>query len=106
MPTDVPAPRLRVDTTAGGRLVLTGPLRLETAARALAEGSAALAGRASAELDLSGITDADSAGLAVLIEWMRLARAEGRTVSFHGAPERLRSLARIGGVEPLLPFAD
>jgi len=71
----------------------------------LASGESAFAGVPAAAVDLSGITDADSAGLAVLIEWVRTARQSGRRIEFSGLPPRLAELARIGGVAEILPIA-
>ncbi len=85
---------------------VSGDLDLETAAAILSAGAAAFAGAPRAEVDLSGVTDADSAGLAVLIEWVREACASGRSIAFRGLPPRLAELARIGGVADLLPVTD
>lgn len=53
-------------------------------------------------LDLSGVTRANSAGLALLLEWRRLAREPGRSLSIRNAPAALRNLARISELETLL----
>lgn len=54
------------------------------------------------ELDLSGVTRVDSAGLALLLELARNARAAGRELKLIGAPEQLRRLAGFFGLTPLL----
>ncbi len=38
-------------------------------------------------VDLSGLTRGDSAGLALLIEWLAAARANGRVIRYTGLPE-------------------
>lgn len=96
----------RLEAREAGRWAVCGDLGLETAAGMLARGAAAFAGQPRVEVDLSGVTDADSAGLAVLIEWARGARQSGRSITFHALPARLAELARIGGVAELLPIAD
>jgi len=60
-----------------------------------------LTGRADGDvrLDLSGIEDADSAGLALLVQWIASSRSEGRSLTISGLPPRLENLARIGGVD-------
>lgn len=60
----------------------------------------ALAGAAS--LDLSGVTHADSAGLAFLLELRRRARDQGRELRFTGAPAQLRQLADFFGLTSAL----
>lgn len=101
-----PVPSCRLQGGDGGHYRLTGSLVLETAAGVLAQGEAAFAGEPRARVDLSGVSDADSAGLAVLIEWTRAARQGGRRIVFEALPARLAGLAHIGGVAELLPVTD
>jgi phospholipid transport system transporter-binding protein len=63
---------------------------------------AARAGSGPLELDLSGVTRVDSAGLALLLELARAARAAGRELKLTGAPGQLRRLAGFFGLSPLL----
>ncbi len=56
-------------------------------------------------VDLAGVTRSDSAGLALLIEWLRLARRRGVTLRFAGLPGQMREIARISDLLPLLPLA-
>lgn len=53
-------------------------------------------------LDLSAVTHADSAGLALLLELRRTARARGRILSFTGAPPQLRQLTEFFGLTSAL----
>ena len=53
-------------------------------------------------VDFSGLMQADSAALAVMIALRRRARTEGRTLQLRGLPAALRSLAVVYGVENLL----
>ena len=54
------------------------------------------------ELDLSGVTRVDSAGLALLLELARAAKRAGRELRCTRAPEQLRKLADFFGLTPLL----
>ena len=99
-------PACRLEQQDPSHWRVSGELDLETAAGMLSAGTAAFAGVPRAEVDLSAVTDADSAGLAVLIEWVRGACTSGRSIAFRGLPPRLAELARIGGVADLLPVAD
>ena len=103
---DAARPACRLERGEPGHWRVSGDLGLETAAGILAEGEKAFAATSRAEVDLSGVSDADSAGLAVLIEWVRGARLAGRAITVHGLPSRLAELARIGGVAELLPVAE
>lgn len=55
-------------------------------------------------VDLSAVERVDSAGLALLIEWTRLTRASGHSLEFVNAPQALLTIARVSGVERMLPF--
>jgi len=57
-------------------------------------------------LDLSGISHADSAGLAFLLELTRRARAAGMPLKLIGLPPQLRSLVSFFELEPLLPLSE
>lgn len=103
--TDRSGPGCRLDRSGDGRYALAGDLGFESAGAVLADGEAAFAREHEVTVDLSGVTDADSAGLAVLIEWTRAARSSGRRIRFLGMPARLGDIARISGVSDLLPIA-
>lgn len=90
-------------TSSGeGLIAVTGPMTFATAGTLLALGMPRFAGQPALTVDLSDVTDVDSAGLALLIEWLRQARAEQRTVTFRGIPDKLLAIARLSGVEALL----
>lgn len=54
-------------------------------------------------LDLDGVTRTDSAGLALLIEWIRSARRKNRKIVFRNIPEQMMIMARVVGLDRLLP---
>ena len=85
-----------------GRFVLTGVFGYATASRILEAGSVAFAPHESVVVDLAGVTQADSAGLAVLLEWVTWAHREGREIRFQQMPKAIRAIARISEVEGLL----
>src|SRR5262252_1213862 len=94
----------RLAPGAPGTLSAEGPLTFTSACRAYESGVAAL-GRATAaklEIDCRGITSSDSAGLAVLLEWLSLAKRAGRSLRYTQLPPELAALARISDVEDLL----
>jgi phospholipid transport system transporter-binding protein len=53
-------------------------------------------------LDLGGVGRADSAGLALLVEWSRQARRGRTALRFVNVPAQIRSLARVSHLEWLL----
>lgn len=56
-------------------------------------------------LDASALTHFDSAALAVLLECQRLAQSSGRRLALRQAPPKLKALAKLYGVDTLLPVA-
>lgn len=92
----------RLRAVAPGSYRLEGRLVFGTAPRLLAEGEAAFAGEREILVDLSGVTRADSAGLALLVEWSLTARAAGREIRYRNLPAEITALATLGEVRPLL----
>jgi len=57
---------------------------------------------AAVTVDASGLSQFDSAALAVLLECQRLAQAYGKGFAVRHAPAKLAELARLYGVDALL----
>jgi phospholipid transport system transporter-binding protein len=91
-----------IDAAGPGRLLARGELSFATAGQALRAGLGLLPSGRTCTIDLSGITSADSAGLAVLIEWLSVATARGCELAYEAVPAQLRAIARISDLEELL----
>lgn len=61
-----------------------------------------LNGQTAITVDLSAVTEVDSAGLALLLEWVSWSRQQRFALRFTGFPDKLRALARLSEVESLL----
>lgn len=94
----------RLAAGESGTLSAQGPLTFASARRASEQGAALLAQAAAGklEIDCRGITASDSAGLAVLLEWLSVAKRAGRSLRYAQLPQGLSALARISEVEELL----
>lgn len=90
------------ETAAPGWLQLSGRIDMDSAAAQLAQLKQQLNGSAAHELDLSGVTAADSAALALLLELLRHSRQRGHTLRVGTLPPTLISLARLYGLDELL----
>ncbi|AYH42602.1 STAS domain-containing protein [Azoarcus sp. DN11] len=91
-----------MSVVSGRILAIDGELTMATAAQWIERGRA----QARAEdlvVDLSGVTAADSSALALLFDWIRIARENGHAVRQTGMPMGMRSLATLYGVDELLP---
>ncbi len=54
------------------------------------------------EFDCSGLEEASSVAVALLIAWQRAARAIGKSVVFRGASASLRNIAAFSGLSDIL----
>ncbi len=85
-----------------GRFVLDGEMTFETAERILLASEEPFEQHTRIEVDLSGVSRADSAGLALLLEWITWANHTVREIRFLAMPERVLAIARTTEVEQLL----
>jgi phospholipid transport system transporter-binding protein len=88
--------------TASASVELVGELTLRTVAGVLER---PLPGSGDWVIDLGGVTGVDSSALALLLAWVRRAKARGARVELRALPESLLALARLYGVDVLLPVA-
>lgn len=89
-----------------GRFRLEGGLDFSTVSRLAASGRGLFGRGASVDIDLAGVDSANSAGLALLLEWMDLARASGARLTYRNLPESLARIAAVSNLDTLLPMAD
>jgi phospholipid transport system transporter-binding protein len=94
--------RAQLEPLGDGRFRVSGVLDAGTVGELLKQSREPFASARQLEVDLGGVTEADSAGLALLIEWVRIARKAGRPIRFENAPRQISALARISDVEGLL----
>jgi phospholipid transport system transporter-binding protein len=88
----------------GRRMVVGGPVTLANVADVLEEGRRHLA-EGVRVVDLSEVTEMDSSLLAALFAWLRDAKAKEAEISFTHLPEGLSTIARLYGVDGLLPVS-
>lgn len=80
----------------GGQARLRGPLTFKTSTRLFHGMEKQLqSGETVTQIDLSGVSTADSAGLALLLEWQANSNLSGHKMTMTGAPESLLQLAKL-----------
>jgi phospholipid transport system transporter-binding protein len=96
--------RVGVSEPTSGRVVVTGELTFASARDARQLGVLVFESSRAQSLvvDCSGVTRADSAGLAVLLDWMAWGRRKSRIVKLEYLPTSLVAIARISEVDELL----
>jgi len=97
---DIQEPNYQV--SGDGRAALAGALNIATVGRLLPRGVASITSKQISNIDLAAVSGADSAGLALLIEWLSVAKAAGQPLRYENVPEQLLQLARLSDVESLL----
>ena len=54
------------------------------------------------EIDLGDVTHTDSAGLALMVEWIREATRQGGRIEFANLPDQLAALVEVANLKPVL----
>jgi phospholipid transport system transporter-binding protein len=104
----VKAPELHgaaFEPLADERARVVGLLEFATVAALLPLGSAAICEGRAAVIDLAAVTGSDSAGLALLIEWLSVAKAAERALRYENIPSQVHQLAGLSEVDSLIAGA-
>jgi phospholipid transport system transporter-binding protein len=93
-----------ISEPAAGRILVAGELTFATARDARHLGLLVLEGSSAQRLiiDCSGVTRSDSAGLAVLLDWLAWGRRKSRVIALENLPASLVAIAKISEVDELL----
>ena len=92
----------RLENVAAGRFRLAGELSFETVPALVRRGRSLFEADGEVSLDLAEVGRADSAGVALLIEWRREAQRQGRSIHFENFPPQMQAIARLSHVDELL----
>ena len=85
-----------------GSWLLQGELSFASVPSVLQHAGVNMLGKEQVTVDLKGVTRADSAGLALLVEWLRESELAGNSIKFVNVPAQLLSIARVCGLEEIL----
>ncbi|MCW9025219.1 MAG: STAS domain-containing protein [Gammaproteobacteria bacterium] len=87
----------------GGTLQVSGELNLKTVPDALSQfESLPVTSAESVLIDLGGVTRSDSAGVALLIEYIRQLRLADVPVTVSHLPAQMQEMAQLSGLDQLL----
>jgi phospholipid transport system transporter-binding protein len=81
-----------------GCIQVSGALNFATVSDLWNESLAYLNKESELKFDFAGVTQANSAALALLLEWVKFAKQRGKSISFYQLPEQLQSIAKVSGV--------
>ena len=88
--------------TADGVFDLIGEMSFETAAQILKASEREFVQHAETQVNLSQVSKADSAGLALLLEWKAQAKSRNTVIRYVALPESLLAVARTTEVTDLI----
>jgi phospholipid transport system transporter-binding protein len=93
-------------TTDGATLAITGVLDFDTVVSLQAEGQRWIETTAPSPftVELAAVQYSTSAGLALLLDWLRVAARCDKVARLQGMPADMQALVRVGGLEPVLPL--
>lgn len=97
---------LSFNTTAEGRFRVAGPMSFKSVHGIWEQSRTELSAAATPCVDLGEVTQVDSAGLALVLEWVAWAQAQGKTLKLTRVPQKLMDLARMSEVADLLDGAS
>jgi phospholipid transport system transporter-binding protein len=100
--------RAEISEPTPGRMVVGGELTFATAREARHIGLLVLESSRAERIviDCGGVTRGDSAGLAVLLDWLAWGRRKSRPLTLENLPAPLVAIARISEVDGLLSAAS
>jgi len=96
----------RLTETGNGGWLLEGDLNFSSVSAMLQSSPTAVTGSQEIRIDLKGVSRADSAGLALLLEWLRTSERAGKAITFTHVPEQLLAISRLCGLDEILSFKN
>lgn len=91
-----------LEDRGNGSYALNGEMTFQTCGDILRDSEGKFETHTRIEVDLSGVTRTDSAGLALLLEWITWANHTVREIRFREIPARIDAIAKVTEVEELL----
>jgi len=83
-------------------LIVSGELNFHTVGSLWKQSLPLLSSHKKVHIDLEKVTLVNSAGLSLLLEWIKLAKRENKSISFKNMPEQLISIAKMAGISDML----
>lgn len=89
----------------GATLRVSGALHFESVADLWRETGPLFAADPPARIDLGGVSHSNSAGVALLVDWLRQARSRQRDLVFLNVPAQMRAIIQVADLDAMLPTA-
>lgn len=86
-----------------GKWVLTGELDFSNVMLLYEKSLLGIKESLELRFDFSQLMASNSAGLALIIEWIKLAKRHAKPIHFEHLPPKLIAIAKVAGMLPLIP---
>lgn len=97
--------KLNIIDQGSGEFIIDGDLTFASIDKDTVKSFAFLSSSKEISIDLSKVINTDSAGLALMIEWIKYSRQHRLHLSFKNIPEQLLTLAKLSGFDKNSHFA-
>jgi phospholipid transport system transporter-binding protein len=91
--------KLSIVNEGSGNFIVDGDLTFSAMDKKTVSSFAFLTTSKQITVDLGGVGNADSAGLALMIEWVKYSRSKRVQLRFRNIPEQLLNLAKLSGLD-------
>ena len=91
--------KLSIASKGNGEWLIHGELTFASIQGKFIDSPPFLRGGKEIILDFSHVTTTDSAGLALMIEWIKLSRHQHAKLQFRNVPKQLLNLAKLSGLD-------
>lgn len=88
-----------------GKFQLTGILSFLTVPELIKPARDLFDGLEDVQIDLKGVVRSDSAGVALLVEWMNEAHRNNKRILFMNIPAQMLAIARVSSLDQVLPLS-
>lgn len=95
---------VQIERSKDDHVRLKGQLSVDTVPDVLNRSSDWFQGKESLTVDLSEIEHSDSAGVALLLEWLRRAREQGCRLHYRNLPRQMQAIVDFGDLGDILPL--
>lgn len=95
--------RAQVEDLGAGRFAVRGELDLDSVTALWEETRRLFKQQPPSRIDLAGVHRTDSAGVALLVEWLRQAKAQHWELHFVNVPAQMLTIIRVADLDGLLP---
>jgi len=97
--------KLSIIAQGAGHFIIDGDLTFSTIDKKTVKSFAFLTASKHVTIDLGRVSCTDSAGLALMIEWIKYTRHHRTQITFKNIPEQLLNLAKLSGFDKTSHFA-